>query len=422
MGLLDPEMALAAGLLGGGNFGQALGRGMAGAQAVQLAEQRRREMEAQAEERRAMAEQRQAQAQQLQAQSQRDAQFQSALQQGATPSQLAQYFPEKVDLLKKLAEAPNFGRQAVARTAEVEGPNGAKMIRQLDQYGQPVSEDMAGYVAPQGVNLGNKYVFAKPVAGQSLEMGMSPSERDASARGWAGNAIAQQRLAMEQAQGEKPQWVESLGGFANPRTQQVMPARDMNGNPIAGAGPKMTEDQGKATGWLVQAENAKANMDKVLAKNPNAAKPGFNDALASIPSFGATEGIANMFRGADRQQFLQAADSISEAVLRAATGAGVNKDEARQKAKELTPQIGDSEEVILQKQKAIPLYIESLKVRAGPGAKQAANVLASQSPNNQIGNIPPKAIAELKMRGKSAKAQFDAAFGAGAADSVLGGN
>ena len=90
MGLLDafnsPEMALAAGLLGGGNFGQALGRGMAGAQAVQLAEQRRREMEAQAEERRAMAEQRQAQMQLAQ---QKQARIQSILsgaqQQGISP-------------------------------------------------------------------------------------------------------------------------------------------------------------------------------------------------------------------------------------------------------------------------------------------------------------------------------------------------
>lgn len=66
MGLLDfygdpqANLALAAGLLSGGNFGQAMGRGLAGAQAVQLAEQRRREMEAQAEERRAMADERQA--------------------------------------------------------------------------------------------------------------------------------------------------------------------------------------------------------------------------------------------------------------------------------------------------------------------------------------------------------------------------
>jgi len=221
MGLLDdPAMGMAAGLLGGGTFGQAFGRGMAGAQAVQMSEQERKLREAQAQEYASRAQQHQDQQRAAQAQSQRDAQFQSALQQGATPSQLAQYFPEKVDLLKKLAEAPNFGRQAVARTAEVEGPNGAKMIRQLDQYGQPVSEDMAGYVAPQGVNLGNKYVFAKPVAGQSLEMGMSPSERDASARGWAGNSIAQQRLAMEQAQAGQPKPQFHEGQWITPPTAQ----------------------------------------------------------------------------------------------------------------------------------------------------------------------------------------------------------
>lgn len=236
MGLLDPEMALAAGLLGGGNFGQALGRGMAASQAMQMSEQERKLREAQAQEYASRAQQHQDQQRAAQAQSQRDAQFQSALQQGATPSQLAQYFPEKVDLLKKLAEAPNFGRQAVARTAEVEGPNGAKMIRQLDQYGQPVSEDMAGYVAPQGVNLGNKYVFAKPVAGQSLEMGMSPSERDASARGWASNNLAQQRFAFDKqggADGGKPQWNSELGGFVDPKTRVVLPALDAQGNPLA---------------------------------------------------------------------------------------------------------------------------------------------------------------------------------------------
>ena len=221
MGLLDdPAMGMAAGLLGGGTFGQAFGRGITMSQAMQMAEQERKLREAQAQEYASRAQQHQDQQRAAQAQSQRDAQFQSALQQGATPSQLAQYFPEKVDLLKKLAEAPNFGRQAVARTAEVEGPNGAKMIRQLDQYGQPVSEDMAGYVAPQGVNLGNKYVFAKPVAGQSLEMGMSPSERDASARGWAGNSIAQQRLAMEQAQAGQPKPQFHEGQWITPPTAQ----------------------------------------------------------------------------------------------------------------------------------------------------------------------------------------------------------
>jgi hypothetical protein len=55
---------------------------------------------------------------------------------------------------------------------------------------------------------------------------------------------------------------------------------------------------------------------------------------------------------------------MSEALLRAATGAGVNKEEAAQKVIELTPQYFDKPEVIQQKLDAIPVYIESLKTRA----------------------------------------------------------
>ncbi len=139
---------------------------------------------------------------------------------------------------------------------------------------------------------------------------------------------------------------------------------------------KMTEDQGKATGWLIQAENAYKNMMAVGVDkkgNPtSAAKPGFNDALASVPGF---SGAANAMRGADRQKFMQSTSSLGEAFLRAATGAGVNKDEAAQKIQELTPLYGEDDEVTKQKYKAIPLYIESLKVRAGPGAGKAAGVL-----------------------------------------------
>lgn len=150
------------------------------------------------------------------------------------------------------------------------------------------------------------------------------------------------------------------------------------------ANGNMTEDQGKATGWLVQAQNAHKNMMAVgLDKNGNptsAAKPGINDGLAQIPSFGLTTAMANTFRGADRQKFMQASSSLSESLLRAATGAGVNKDEAAQKVQELTPQFGEADEVTKQKFAAIPLYIESLKVRAGPGASKAARIGSPAAP------------------------------------------
>ena len=126
MGLLDafnsPEMALAAGLLGGGNFGQALGRGMAGAQAVQLAEQRRREMEAQDEERRAMAEQRQAQVQQMQAQAMQAAANQRALRsQFAGTSQGVPGQPAQFDPRQFLQNNPDADISALEHAVKLNG-------------------------------------------------------------------------------------------------------------------------------------------------------------------------------------------------------------------------------------------------------------------------------------------------------------
>lgn len=165
-------------------------------------------------------------------------------------------------------------------------------------------------------------------------------------------------------------------GISAPIGQPVM---GPDGQPIGGNKAKLTEDQGKATSWLVQANNAFNNMQKVASANPEATKPGLADAVAAIPGMGA---IGNSFRSADRQKFNQGASSLSEALLRAATGAGMNQHEAEQKIREVTPVWGEKDESIQQKMQAIPLFIESLKVRAGPGAKQA----------EAIGGTTPKTV------------------------------
>lgn len=143
---------------------------------------------------------------------------------------------------------------------------------------------------------------------------------------------------------------------------------------------KNTEDQSKAAGWLSQADNAYKNMlaagfDK--EGNPKAAAyPGPLDALEKVPGVGVA---ANALRTADRQKFIQASASLSEALLRAATGAGVNMDEARQKVQELTPQFGERQETTRQKMAAIPQYIQSLKVRAGSAAAKMPQAPANDS-------------------------------------------
>lgn len=155
--------------------------------------------------------------------------------------------------------------------------------------------------------------------------------------------------------------------------------------PPASAGDKLTEDQGKATAWLAQAENAYKNMLEAGftkdGKPKSAAYPGPADALEKAPVVGAA---ANVFRSADRQKFIQASSSLSEALLRAATGAGVNIDEAKQKIAELTPQFGERAETTEQKMRAIPVYIQTLKVRAGPGAAK----LPASGPKPAADNDP----------------------------------
>jgi len=126
-----------------------------------------------------------------------------------------------------------------------------------------------------------------------------------------------------------------------------------------------SEDERKAAGWLVQADNAYKNILGAMytkeGKPTGAEEKGFFEALPLIGGGGATQ-------SEKRQQFVQAASALSEALLRAATGAGQNENEAKQKIEELTPQYFDTRGTIDQKLKAIPVYLNSLKERAGRAA------------------------------------------------------
>lgn len=90
------------------------------------------------------------------------------------------------DLIQKYVGLQNAGRQEVARTVNVPGPNGEKMVLQIDKFGQPVGKPMTEFEAAQMVQLGDRQTAVVPRAGMSLPMGMSPEARDSSARGWAG--------------------------------------------------------------------------------------------------------------------------------------------------------------------------------------------------------------------------------------------
>lgn len=99
----------------------------------------------------------------------------AGLELGIPPEQLKQY-----------AEAPQFGAAKVARTQTVDDGQGGKRVIQLDDYGNEVGAGYGGYVAPQLVDTGDRKQFVTPQAGQAFDVNMSPSQADASSRGWAG--------------------------------------------------------------------------------------------------------------------------------------------------------------------------------------------------------------------------------------------
>lgn len=153
-----------------------------------------------------------------------------------------------------------------------------------------------------------------------------------------------------------------------------------DGQPKAYAGqvlPKVTnsqpsEDERKAAGWFVQAENGVKNMAKAMQMDPNASVMSLKErGYSMVPGIG--DDLANNTMTAPRQMFTQAASSMAEALLRAATGAGVNDSEQKQKLRELIPQWGDKQEKITQKMESYRVYMGALQARAGRALQPALN-------------------------------------------------
>jgi len=218
MGLLgsdweDPRtmatLQLAAGLLGGGNFGQAASRGLSSYQSAMAAEEDRKikalQQQAQQQQMQAVAAERMAKVDELRRQQAAAERQQAALAAAFSPGQIgpantpggpainansmsgiAGPRPEALaaatqptpqaqpnwqqliaqgvpaELVKQLAESPDYGRAEVNRTVKGVGPDGREVEYQVDKYGRRVGDGMVQYRAPIQVNQGNRQTFADP--------------------------------------------------------------------------------------------------------------------------------------------------------------------------------------------------------------------------------------------------------------------
>lgn len=107
-------------------------------------------------------------------------------------------------MIQELASLRNVGRSKVARTVEGMDENGRPVTYQVDEFGQRVGDVIGQWKQPVMVNQGSHITAVDPATMQArgqFGVNMSAAERDSSARGWAGNSLAKQRLAFDMGGG-----------------------------------------------------------------------------------------------------------------------------------------------------------------------------------------------------------------------------
>lgn len=158
----------------------------------------------------------------------------------------------------------------------------------------------------------------------------------------------------------------------------------------------LTESQAKAAVFRQQMQSAEYQYQKAGVISPTAA------AIAEkVPMLGSVAA----------QQSNQAREQWAESFLRFKTGAAATEQEKKDNIAMFFPRIGETDEKIIEQKRLMrEKAIEDL-------------AMADGSANPKLPGVPAGAIAELKLRKNDPKAkqQFDAVFGAGAADKALGG-
>ncbi|OOG11278.1 hypothetical protein [Pseudomonas sp. C9] len=282
--------------------------------------------------------------------------------------------------IAKYAQLPNAGRSKVARTMDVPGADGGKQTMQYDEYGQPVGQAINSYVAPTLVDMGGSKQFAVPTAGQTFAVSMTPGERAADARGWAGVANERQKNATMQEANNVQREAGRIQIISGPDgnsyrvdkgTGQVSPIVTEAGTPFQdGASTKLTESEGKNTLYLSQMRDALNTFDKIGGTVSPA-----RVALTNTP-------YTNALAGPAAQQVAQAQRQWAEGFLRAKTGAAAQPGEVDNNIRTFFPVVGDSEAVIKQKALARAQATKDMEVPAGRGAEKA-------TPRNPLQPLKP---------------------------------
>ncbi|MGL4650118.1 MAG: hypothetical protein ACRC1H_11960, partial [Caldilineaceae bacterium] len=133
------------------------------------------------------------------------------------------------------------------------------------------------------------------------------------------------------------------------------------GGPASGV-KGLTEAQAKATAFLGQMRAAETTLGGISKDQSS---------LAEQAAVAAAATPFNILSTPQGQQIRQAQDQWSESFLRFKTGAAATEDEVRRNVRTFFPQMGDSPQVIAQKQRMREQAVQDIATVAGKGADKA---------------------------------------------------
>ena len=183
------------------------------------------------------------------------------------------------------------------------------------------------------------------------------------------------------------------------RTGQAKPVTGQGGEPLMSGGKPLTETQGNAVSFgarAVEANRIATDLEKQGKTDTGVIRTVVGGVLGGAPIVGdkleqsvrSTFNVLPTYLGGpnpQQQQNDQARRDFVSAVLRKESGAAISASEYANEEKKYFPQLGDSEQVIKQKQNSRLKAIEGLKSQAGPsGVRQINRIVGSAE---QGGNV-----------------------------------
>lgn len=138
----------------------------------------------------------------------------------------------------------------------------------------------------------------------------------------------------------------------------------------------LTESERKAATLLQRMQFSQQQLNDVLQKNPDAAKPEYLSTFVG----GFSEPAANLIRSTPRQQIETAQSDILDAALTLGTGAAYTKEQLKGYRESYFPQIGDSPQVIKDKEARLLNVIDAAKMAAGRAAQLVPEVKSGSKP------------------------------------------